>query len=129
MGPHRLVLVCWQHKNIRYKIHYVSRKYKIQSGVNVGMLVKYIYKYIQLQIHRLALVCWQPVSCDESESSPTVIKGHASLLNEVFRLRSSPFVFFSVTKFKVLDKGSIWALLSIGPIPISLFVFDLEAED
>ena len=66
------------------------------------MLVKYTYKYIQLQIHRLALVCWQPVSCDESESSPTVIKGHASLLNEIFGLRASPFVFL-VTKGKVLD--------------------------
>ena len=75
------------------------------------MLAKYTYKYIQLQIHRLALVCWQPVSCDESESSPTVIKGHASLLNEIFGLRASPFVFL-VTKFKVLDEGSIWALLS-----------------
>ena len=47
------------------------------------MLAKYTYKYIQLQIHRLALVCWQPVNCDESESSPTVIKGHALLLNEI----------------------------------------------
>ena len=69
---------------IWYKIYHVSRKYKIQSEVNGCMLAKYTYKYIQLQIHRLALVCWQPVSCDESESSPTVIKGHASLLNKIF---------------------------------------------
>ena len=68
------------------------------------MLVKYIYKYIQLQIHRLAFVCWQPVSCDESESSPTVIKGHASLLNEIFRLRSSPF-FFLLLNSKCWMKG------------------------
>ena len=78
------MLVCWRHKNIRYKIHYASRNYKTQSEVSVGMMAKYRYKYIQLQIHRLALVCWQPVSGDESESSPTVFKGHASLLNEIF---------------------------------------------
>ena len=40
-----------------------------------------------------------------------VINGHASLLNNIFGLRASPFVFL-VTKFKVLDEGSIWALLS-----------------
>ena len=61
------------------------------------------------------------MSCDESESSPTVVKGHASLLNEIFGLRASPFVFL-VTKGKVLDGGVHLGLIVLFFCPALVFV-------